>query len=58
MSVARVIRNSLSERDPFLEPDLTGADLHGTHLVLAKVSRADLSSTDPSEAHLLWTDLS
>ena len=67
MSVATVTRNSLSERDLFLEPDLTGADLHGTHLVLsnlsraepaeANLSRADLPSMDLCEAHLHRTDL-
>ena len=67
MSVATVTRNSLSERDLFFEPDLTGADLHGTHLVLsnlsraepaeANLSRADLPSMDLCEAHLHRTDL-
>lgn len=44
MSIAKVTRNSLSEGDLFLEPDLTGADLHGTRLVLANLSRAELLS--------------
>ena len=41
MSDAKGTRNSLRERDLFIEPDLTRADLSGTNLSEANLRRAE-----------------
>jgi uncharacterized protein YjbI with pentapeptide repeats len=43
MSVAKVTRNSLRERELFIEPDLTGAELREADLARANLCRAELS---------------
>jgi uncharacterized protein YjbI with pentapeptide repeats len=57
MSVATVTRNSLRERDLFIEPDLTGADLREADLSGADLSGADLSGADLSTASLTQEEL-
>jgi uncharacterized protein YjbI with pentapeptide repeats len=57
MSVATVTRNSLRERDLFIEPDLTGAELREADLSGADLSGADLSGADLSTASLTQEEL-
>jgi uncharacterized protein YjbI with pentapeptide repeats len=57
MSVATVTRNSLRERDLFIEPDLTGAELREADLSGADLSGADLSGADLSGADLSTASL-
>jgi uncharacterized protein YjbI with pentapeptide repeats len=50
--------NSWRERNPSIEPDLSGADLSGANLSGANLSRADLSRADLSRAGLSTVKLS
>jgi uncharacterized protein YjbI with pentapeptide repeats len=57
MSVAKVTSNSLRERDLFIEPDLTGAELREAHLARANLFRAELSEANLSRAKLTGAEL-
>src|SRR5919112_130995 len=58
MSVAKVTRNSLGERDLSIEPNLTRADLSGTNLSRADLMRANLTGANLTGADLTQADLS
>ena len=58
MSVAKVTRNSLRERELFIEPDLTGAELREADLARANLSRAELSEANLARAKLTGANLS
>jgi uncharacterized protein YjbI with pentapeptide repeats len=57
MSVTKATWNSLRERDLFIEPDLTGAELREADLSGADLSGADLSGADLSTASLTQEEL-
>src|SRR5918995_1819863 len=57
MSVAKVTWNSWRERDLFIEPDLTGAELREADLARANLSRAELSEANLTGADLTGANL-